>query len=119
MNLIGLGILAYAGSQIYKKIKKKTVYLKIRHKPFLMYFYLLIPHKLKTLVGKVFKKSGKKKGKGDKNYINKEDIDTLIMVDTRSKKRLQDFAKVLDRPDIKVIVYDHHDNADDKYKCKQ
>lgn len=48
-----------------------------------------------------------------KNYINKQDIDTLIMVDTRSKKRLQDFAKVLDRPNVKVIVYDHHDNADD------
>lgn len=65
----------------YKKIKKKTVYLKIRHKPFLMYFYLLIPHKLKTLVGKVFKKSGKKKGKGDKNYINKERLRELQLIE--------------------------------------
>lgn len=48
-----------------------------------------------------------------RNYIDKKDIDTLIMVDTRSKKRLQDFAKVLDNEGVKVIVYDHHDHADD------
>lgn len=48
-----------------------------------------------------------------KNYINKNEIDTLIMVDTRSKKRLQEFGKVLDNPGIKVIVFDHHDSTDD------
>ena len=31
-----------------------------------------------------------------RNYIDKKDIDTLIMVDTRSRKRLNDFSKVLD-----------------------
>lgn len=48
-----------------------------------------------------------------RNYINKNDIDTLIMVDTRSKKRLSAFEKVADAEGVKVIVYDHHDNADD------
>lgn len=42
------------------------------------------------------------------NYKDKKDVDTLIMVDTRSKKRLQEFAAVLDNPGIKVIIYDHH-----------
>lgn len=48
-----------------------------------------------------------------RNYINKEDIDTLIMVDTRSQKRLLDFARVLENENIKVIVYDHHDCGND------
>ncbi|MEG0874888.1 MAG: CBS domain-containing protein [Clostridiales bacterium] len=42
------------------------------------------------------------------NYKNKKDVDTLIMVDTRSKKRLQEFAAVLDNENLKVIIYDHH-----------
>lgn len=49
-----------------------------------------------------------------RNYINKEDIDTLIMVDTRSQKRLNEFAKVLKNDGISVVVYDHHeDDSDD------
>ena len=48
-----------------------------------------------------------------KNYINKNDIDTLIMVDTRSKKRLSPFDKVLRNEGIRVIVYDHHESAED------
>ena len=48
-----------------------------------------------------------------KNYINKNDIDTLIMVDTRSQKRLPPYDKVLKNDGIKVIVYDHHDTAGD------
>ena len=47
-----------------------------------------------------------------RNYIDKKDIDTLIMVDTRSRKRLNDFSKVLDNEDVSVIVYDHHEDAD-------
>ncbi|MDO4542296.1 MAG: CBS domain-containing protein [Bacillota bacterium] len=42
------------------------------------------------------------------NYKNKRDVDTLIMVDTRSKKRLQEYAAVLENEGIKVIIYDHH-----------
>ncbi|MBQ1251493.1 MAG: CBS domain-containing protein, partial [Firmicutes bacterium] len=48
-----------------------------------------------------------------KNYINKSDIDTLIMVDTRSQKRLNPFDKVLQNKGINVIVYDHHESSDD------
>ncbi len=48
-----------------------------------------------------------------RNYIDKKDIDSLIMVDTRSKKRLLDFSKVLDNDGISVIVYDHHEEDDD------
>ncbi|MEE0775788.1 MAG: CBS domain-containing protein [Bacillota bacterium] len=46
------------------------------------------------------------------NYINKKDVDTLIMVDTRSSKRLQEFAVVLKNIDLKVIIYDHHMPSD-------
>ncbi|MGM9567003.1 MAG: CBS domain-containing protein, partial [Clostridia bacterium] len=48
-----------------------------------------------------------------RNYIDKKDIDTLIMVDTRSRKRLNDFSKVLENDGVSVIVYDHHEDADD------
>ena len=48
-----------------------------------------------------------------RNYINKADIDTLIMVDTRSVKRLNDYKKVLDNDSVKVIVYDHHEDSSD------
>ncbi|HIZ77067.1 MAG TPA: CBS domain-containing protein [Firmicutes bacterium] len=42
------------------------------------------------------------------NYINKKDVDTLIMVDTRSGKRLQEFSSVLENEPCNVIIYDHH-----------
>lgn len=42
------------------------------------------------------------------NYKSKRDVDTLIMVDTRSRRRLQEFTAVLDNPGVKVIIYDHH-----------
>ncbi|HMM05838.1 MAG TPA: CBS domain-containing protein [Clostridiales bacterium] len=48
-----------------------------------------------------------------KNYIDKKDIDTLIMVDTRSKQRLLEFGQVLENENIEVIVYDHHESSDD------
>lgn len=48
-----------------------------------------------------------------RNYIDKKDIDTLFMVDTRSQKRLLDFRKVLENDKIEVIVYDHHEDSSD------
>lgn len=48
-----------------------------------------------------------------RNYIAKRDIDMLIMVDTRSRKRLLDFEKVLENENLKVIVYDHHDSSEE------
>lgn len=41
-------------------------------------------------------------------------VDTLIVVDTRQKTRIGDFAKCLDNPGLALHLYDHHpDNAHD------
>ncbi len=53
------------------------------------------------------------------NYKNKKEVDTLIMVDTRSKKRLQEFAAVLDNPGIRVIIYDHHLPSDSEIETAE
>lgn len=54
-----------------------------------------------------------------KNYINKSDVDTLIMVDFRSVKRMSQFAPILKNEGLKVIVYDHHEAADDDFPCAE
>ena len=48
-----------------------------------------------------------------RNYINKKEIDTLIMVDTRSAGRLNGYGAVLENDGLKVIVYDHHEDGGD------
>lgn len=40
--------------------------------------------------------------------IDPDQIETLIVVDTRTSARLGNFAKCLDNPETKVHVYDHH-----------
>ena len=45
--------------------------------------------------------------------INLEEVDTLIIVDTSRKDRIGNFAKLLDRKDVKVIVFDHHFEEND------
>jgi tRNA nucleotidyltransferase (CCA-adding enzyme) len=46
-------------------------------------------------------------------HINLKEVSTLIVVDTRQKDRIGDFAKCLDNPDISLHLYDHHpDNTD-------
>lgn len=40
--------------------------------------------------------------------INPEDVDTLILVDTRQRERIGDLAKVVDRKGAEIIIYDHH-----------
>ncbi len=48
--------------------------------------------------------------------INKEDIDTLIIVDTHSKKRIEkELAEISDN--VHTICYDHHEEGD--IKCKE
>ena len=37
-----------------------------------------------------------------------EEVDLLILVDTRLADRIGDFAKILGRPDLKIHIYDHH-----------
>lgn len=43
-----------------------------------------------------------------KNYIDKEQITGMILVDTRNGKRLQDYAVLLQRDNFPIIIYDHH-----------
>jgi len=46
-------------------------------------------------------------------HIEFDRVDTLIVVDTRQKIRIGDFAKCLDNPGISLHLYDHHlDNSD-------
>ena len=40
--------------------------------------------------------------------IDLKDVDTLILVDTRSSERIGVFAECLDNPGIKLHLYDHH-----------
>lgn len=48
--------------------------------------------------------------------IKKIDIDAvkrLILVDTRQRGRIGDFARVADRKDVEIHIYDHHPDASD------
>lgn len=41
-------------------------------------------------------------------HIDLEEVDTLIVVDTRQKTRIGDFARCLDNPGLSLHLYDHH-----------
>jgi tRNA nucleotidyltransferase (CCA-adding enzyme) len=43
-------------------------------------------------------------------------IDTLILVDTRQKKRIGEFAKVVEAGKAEIHIYDHHPPANDDIK---
>ncbi len=43
-------------------------------------------------------------------------IKRLILVDTRQKKRIGKFKKLLDRSDMEIHIYDHHPSSDDDIK---
>ncbi|MBL4901558.1 CBS domain-containing protein [Desulfotalea psychrophila] len=49
-------------------------------------------------------------------HIELHRVDTLIVVDTRQKTRIGDFAKCLDNPGISLHLYDHHPNNPDTMK---
>ncbi len=40
--------------------------------------------------------------------IDMSQVDRLILVDTKSRERIGKFAGILDRPGLKIHVYDHH-----------
>ena len=43
-------------------------------------------------------------------------IDTLILVDTRQKTRIGEFAKVVDNGKVKIHIYDHHPSSEEDVK---
>jgi tRNA nucleotidyltransferase (CCA-adding enzyme) len=49
--------------------------------------------------------------------IDQEAVELLVVVDTRQKSRLPHIAPLLDRPDIKIHVYDHHPDTDEDLKA--
>ena len=44
--------------------------------------------------------------------VNLDEVDTLILVDTKQKSRIGQFARLLDNKHVKVHVYDHHPPSD-------
>ncbi len=52
--------------------------------------------------------------------IDLEQVERIIVVDTNSKSRLEkSFVKLLDRPDIEIIVYDHHPLSENMIKAQK
>ena len=45
--------------------------------------------------------------------IELKEVDGIIIVDTKSKKRIGELAKVLENPGIKVLLWDHHPEGGD------
>lgn len=48
--------------------------------------------------------------------INCEDVDTLVLVDTRQKSRIGELAKAVDNNKVKIHIYDHHPPSIDDIK---
>jgi len=49
-------------------------------------------------------------------HIDLNQIDTLIVVDTRQKRRIGEFAKCLSNPKLNLHLYDHHPDTEDDMK---
>ncbi len=45
--------------------------------------------------------------------INLDEVDFLILVDTRQKSRIGRFEEIIERPGLKIHIYDHHPDAPD------
>lgn len=45
--------------------------------------------------------------------IDLEQVSTLILVDTRQRSRIGKLAEILDRPGVRVVIYDHHPPSED------
>ncbi len=75
----------------YKKIKKKSVYLKIRHKPAFMHLYMLFPNRLKLFVKNLIKKPKKKKE--PENYINEKRLRELQLIELDILKEVDRVCK--------------------------
>jgi tRNA nucleotidyltransferase (CCA-adding enzyme) len=48
--------------------------------------------------------------------IDPDAIDTLVLVDTRQRSRIGDFARVADKEGVKIHIYDHHPASEDDIK---
>ncbi|MBP1746084.1 MAG: domain containing protein [Deltaproteobacteria bacterium] len=48
--------------------------------------------------------------------INYDEVDTLILVDTRQKSRIGELAKVVGKDTVKIHIYDHHPPSGDDIK---
>lgn len=52
--------------------------------------------------------------------IDIEQVDRIIIVDANSKSRIEKpLAKLLDRPDVEIIVYDHHPLSDNRIDAQK
>jgi tRNA nucleotidyltransferase (CCA-adding enzyme) len=49
--------------------------------------------------------------------LNLDEIDTLILVDTKQRGRIGQFAALADNKKVKIHVYDHHPQSDDDVKA--
>jgi len=49
-------------------------------------------------------------------HIDLDQVNTLIVVDTRQKSRIGDFSRCLNNPDFSLHLYDHHPDNDDGMK---
>lgn len=45
--------------------------------------------------------------------VNLDDVDTLILVDTKQKSRIGQFAALTENKNVRIHVYDHHPPSDD------
>ena len=50
--------------------------------------------------------------------IDPEAVELLVVVDTRQKSRLPHVALLLDKPEIKIHVYDHHPDTDEDLQAE-
>lgn len=48
--------------------------------------------------------------------IELEQVSTLILVDTRQRSRIGKLGEIVDRPGVKVVIYDHHPPSEDDIK---
>ena len=48
--------------------------------------------------------------------IDLEKVKRLILVDTRQKARIDQFAQLVDRNDVDIHIYDHHPDSPDDIK---
>ena len=51
------------------------------------------------------------------NKIDRNAVDTLILVDTRQKSRIGSLARIVDNGKVKIHVYDHHPPTDEDVKA--
>ncbi len=77
----------------YKNVQKSNIYLKIRHKPLLMYPFLCVPAKLVKMIEALVKKVTKSSGKRKAFYINKERLRELQLIELDILKFVDNICK--------------------------